>query len=227
MSFCLKAWVHARNLRSNTLSWDLFTHFLFQLGVVQPRDRGDWISGIRRAVDLSSGGQLDQGETSWEWWRSMVDHDRESSVQTPFDFLSFSRHFWVWGGNSTEGAWGQIYEDASVDQWAEGSGPHPCAPLGRQDAPPLWNAQRARSRGTGSAAHLLLCALGAGATWWWAGGGHQGAGAGRGAEGSQASRWRPASTPAASTWAGAQAVLASTRPLAMNLQDCLGEPSRR
>ena len=40
-----------------------FTHFLFQLGVVQPRDRGDWISGIRRAVDLSSGGQLDQGET--------------------------------------------------------------------------------------------------------------------------------------------------------------------
>ena len=43
-----------------------FTHFLFQLGVVQPRDRGDWISGIRRAVDLSSGGQLDQGETSWE-----------------------------------------------------------------------------------------------------------------------------------------------------------------
>ena len=31
--------------------------------MVQPRDRGDWISGIRRAVDLSSGGQLDQGET--------------------------------------------------------------------------------------------------------------------------------------------------------------------
>ena len=30
---------------------------------MQPRDRGDWISGIRRAVDLSSGGQLDQGET--------------------------------------------------------------------------------------------------------------------------------------------------------------------
>ena len=56
--------VQARNLRSNTLSWDFFTHFLFQLGVVQPRDRGDWISGIRRAVDLSSGGQLDQGETS-------------------------------------------------------------------------------------------------------------------------------------------------------------------
>ena len=33
--------------------------------MVQPRDRGDWISGIRRAVDLSSGGQLDQGETRW------------------------------------------------------------------------------------------------------------------------------------------------------------------
>ena len=50
--------------RPHTLCWDFFTHFLFQLGVVQPRDRGDWISGIRRAVDLSSGGQLDQGETS-------------------------------------------------------------------------------------------------------------------------------------------------------------------
>ena len=45
------------------LQLGFFTHFLFQLGVVQPRDRGDWISGIRRAVDLSSGGQLDQGET--------------------------------------------------------------------------------------------------------------------------------------------------------------------
>jgi len=40
---------------------DLSSPQCYELGVVQPRDRGDWISGIRRAVDLSSGGQLDQG----------------------------------------------------------------------------------------------------------------------------------------------------------------------
>ena len=33
-----------------------------KVGVVQPRDRGDWISGIRRAVDLSSGGQPEEGK---------------------------------------------------------------------------------------------------------------------------------------------------------------------
>merc|ERR1719430_852198 len=36
----------------------------YELGVMQPRDRQEWISGIRRAVDLSSGGAGD--ETQFE-----------------------------------------------------------------------------------------------------------------------------------------------------------------
>ena len=31
---------------------------MYELAVVQPRDRQDWINGIRRAVDLSGGGSL-------------------------------------------------------------------------------------------------------------------------------------------------------------------------
>jgi A-kinase anchor protein 13 len=39
---------------------------MLELGVVQPRDRQDWISGIRRAVDLSSGGSTMEGKLESE-----------------------------------------------------------------------------------------------------------------------------------------------------------------
>ena len=45
----------------------------YELAVVQPRDRQEWISGIRRAVDLSSGGSLDARETEAETARKELE----------------------------------------------------------------------------------------------------------------------------------------------------------
>merc|ERR550519_287335 len=52
---------------------DLSSPQCYEVGVVQPRDRGDWISGIRRAVDLSSGGQPEEGESEAETARKELE----------------------------------------------------------------------------------------------------------------------------------------------------------
>jgi len=39
---------------------------VYEISIVQPRDRQDWISGIRRAVDMSVGGSTDQSELESE-----------------------------------------------------------------------------------------------------------------------------------------------------------------
>ena len=39
---------------------------MYEVQVVQPRDRQDWIAGVRRAVDLSAGGPGEDGQFETE-----------------------------------------------------------------------------------------------------------------------------------------------------------------